>query len=94
MNFFRRITEGIKEKTADLQDKKEFLQMVEDEAKPIRRAAYLEQKKLDAIEEGKQIALKEKENKMRKNQPRKKAEDYNIKIGVEDPLKYFNKPKR
>jgi len=87
MNFFTKIRECIKEKTADLLEKKQFLQMVENETKPIRRAAYLEQKRKDAVAEGFNIAKKETEKKLAK---KKEPEDFGIAKGLADPFKYIN----
>jgi len=86
MNFFRKIIDGVKQKTAELQEKKQFLQMVENETKPIRRAAYLAQKRADALEEGKAIAQKDTEQKLAKT---KKPEDFGIGSGIQDPYKYL-----
>jgi hypothetical protein len=86
MNFFTSIIDSVKEKTAVMQERKKFLTMVEDQSKPIRRAAYLEQKKIDAINEGKELAKKETEKKMQK---RMQPQDYGMGAGMQDPYKFM-----
>ena len=91
MNFFSNIIDSVKAKTAELQEKKEFLMLVEEETKPIRRAAYLEQKKADAINEGKMIAKKDMEKKLQKTGMGKKTtEDFGIAKGMVDPYKFLH----
>jgi len=86
MSFFSNIKEQVKAKIEQGKDTKEFMNLVDQETKPIRRAAYLEQKKRDAIEEGVAIARKEKEKKL---QIQKKPEDFGISAGLNDPFKYL-----
>lgn len=79
---------GLKEKFDDLMKKKmesmKFKKAVEDEILPIRRKAYLEEKKKTAVEEGKIIARKEFEAK--KPNGNKSIEDT---FGLGDPLKFI-----
>ncbi len=92
MNFFSNIRERIKEKTAEMMEKKEFLTMVEGQAKPIRRAAYLEQKKKDAIKEGMELAKKDTEKKLPKKT--KTPQDFGFGQGMSDPYKYLLQQER
>ena len=56
-------------------DKRRFLKLVDEETLPIRRQAYLEQKKKQAIEEGKRLAKKE----LKKEEPTR--EEFKLNIG-------------
>ena len=58
--------EGIKKRFNDWKEKREFQKQVEEEAKPIRRAAYFEAKKQSASEEGRLIAEQEIEKQRQK----------------------------
>ena len=65
--------------------------MVEDQSKPIRRKAYLEQKKRDAIREGEALAKNESQKNMQKNLPQKRTKsDFGIGEGLADPMKFIN----
>ena len=87
MSFFSNIKEQVKAKIEQGKDTKEFMELVDQETKPIRRAAYLEQKKRDAIEEGRLIAIKENQKKL---QVQKRPEDFGISEGLNNPYKYIN----
>jgi len=86
MNFFNNITNTLKRKAEELKDKKDFLDLVEREAKPIRRAAYLNQRKIDAIEEGKAKARIDRKAMQPRQQ--KNRDDFGIKP-IEDPYKFL-----
>ena len=96
MGFFSNIREAVSERVKDLQEKKAFLQSVEDEVKPIRRAAYLKQIKANAVMEGRLIAQKALDKRMAKEVP-KPSEEANKTVeekwGISDPMKYLNKSK-
>ena len=85
----------VAERVQALQEKNEFLRNVENEVKPIRRAAYLEQIKSQAVAEGRMLALKASEKKLKQNTPIEKNEtaDKIVKDNwaMSDPLKYLNK---
>jgi len=86
MSFFSNIKDAVKSKVAEKLESKEFLNLVDQETKPIRRKAYLEQKMRDAIKEGQAIAAKEMVKKIQKE---KKPEDFGIGQGLQDPFKYL-----
>ena len=90
MNFFRNFKENVNKKVAEMQESKEFLSLVAEQTKPIRRKAYLEQKMRDAIKEGAALAAKDTEKKIQKE---KKPEDFGIGNGLADPFKYLDKDK-
>lgn len=81
MNFFSNIKDSIKRKSEDAKDRREFLDLVEEQTKPIRRRAYLEQRKKDAINEG---IEKAKADALKLKSKKKTASDF----GIEDPFKY------
>lgn len=90
MSFFSDIIESVKKKSAEMKERKEFLNLVEEKAKPIRRAAYMNQMFREVVSEG--IAKAKADSEARKPQPQKTEQDFGIKLGLEDPLKYL-KPK-
>jgi len=90
MNFFSNISESIQKKKAEWKDRKDYLDMVEECAKPIRRKAYADQTMIEAIKEGKQKA---KLDSAKKLQEKKSPMDFGIK-GIEDPYKFINPTKK
>lgn len=84
MSIFQNIREWISSKQSEAQERRDFLKLVEEETKPIKRAAYLEEMKKIAIDQGKDKAKEDYE----KTKPKKKtAEDF----GLGDPYKFINK---
>lgn len=89
MGMVKDMMAAMKRKAEEIQERKEFLDMVEDEAKPIRRKAYMQQMLKEVAVEG---MLKAREDSAKKRiQPKKTKEDF----GMSDPYKYLNtqKPK-
>ena len=86
MNFFSDILASVKRKQADYKDRNEFLAMVEAEAKPIRRAAYMKQILKEVVNEGIEKAKADSAAKVIK---KKKPEDFGIGSGLQDPYKYL-----
>lgn len=87
MNFFTNIIDSVKRKSAELKDRKEFLDMVEEQAKPIRRRSYMQQMLKEVVQEG---IDKAKADSALKNQKKKRTqEDFGIGKGLEDPFKYM-----
>lgn len=74
MNFFNNLLANIKNKQAELKEKKEFLDLVESKAKPIRRASYMKQMMNKAIEQG--VALANAEYKASLPKEKKTEEDF------------------
>ena len=87
MNFLKSIIDSVKRKSAEMKDRKEFLDMVENDAKPIRRKAYYQQMLKEVIEEGKE---KPKQDATKKAQKTKTPQDFGIGQGLQDPYKYLN----
>lgn len=87
MNFFQNIIDTAKKKTAEMQERKQFLSMVEQETRPIKRAAYLKQMMQEAVGEG---IAKAKADAAAKQVKQQKPEDYGIKAGLNDPMKFLN----
>lgn len=85
---------GIKEMYQKwLEDKKEkaaFQDKVNKEILPIRRAAYLEERKKQAIKEGQMIAQKVFD---KVKGPQKQTKDTDDPFNLENPLKFINKHK-
>ena len=91
------LIDSVKNKLEELKERKEFLDMVERKAKPIRRAAYMKQMLKESVEEGMQKAKAYSDSRKPKKK-KKTEEDFGIKginIGgsvgdpLEDPLKYL-----
>jgi hypothetical protein len=82
----------IKEKIRTNQERKEFLKVVEEETKPIRRKGYLLQKKADALREGMELAKEEALKKKKKT-----STDFGINQTKTDytlnPFKYIRSEK-
>lgn len=78
MNFFQNIIDGAKDKMAVAKEKKEFLSMVEEKAKPLRRKGYLSQILKDSIAEGAALGRAEGEKRLEKLQKKKEPEDFGI----------------
>jgi len=77
MNFFNNIKKRIAEYAEQQKESREFRAAAEEKLKPIRRAAWLQQKMSQAVEEGKAIAEKEFKKSQTKQQ-NKKIEDFHL----------------
>ncbi len=89
MSFLSNILTSVKKKSAEIKERKEFLDMVEQNAKPIRREAYMKQMFKEVVEEGIQKAKLDAEART----PKKKSpQDFGFGSGLEDPYK-FMRPK-
>ena len=88
MNFFSGIYNALKIKQVELKDRKEFKDMVERKAKPIRRAAYMQQMLKEVVKEG--IEKARVDASARVPQKEKNVSDFGIK-GIEDPYKFLGK---
>jgi len=94
MSFLGDIMASVRRKQADYKERNEFLAMVEAEAKPIRRAAYMQQILKEVVNEGIEKAKVDSAKKMQK---KKAPEDFGIKeekkedifSGLKDPYKYL-----
>lgn len=96
MNFFSGIYDAVKRKHAEMKDRKDFLDMVENKAKPIRRAAYMKQMLKEVVNEGIQKAKADVDAK----NPKKLKTEKDFGIGEEmmnslnDPYKFLNPKKK
>lgn len=92
MSFLSGIYDAVKRKHAELKERKEFLDMVETKAKPIRRASYMNQMLKEVVKEGIQKAKTDAEARV--PQKRKTQEDFGIMTGIENPYKFLNSNKK
>jgi len=92
IGFLSDILASVKQKQADYKERNEFLAAVEAEAKPIRRAAYMQQILKEVVNEG--IAKAQADSAAKLPKEKKKMEDFGIgrdeKITIGDPYKYLN----
>ena len=95
MNLFESIRNKMNEIAAQRKESAEFRKHVEDEVRPIRRAAYLEAKKKSALVEGEAIAAKEL-LKLQEQAPKQGSNPFNLpdisKMINTEP--YFKKEKK
>lgn len=91
MNFFTNFINKVKEKKAELDDRREFLKMVDKEAKPIRRLNYMKQMMKEAINEGVQKAKTDAKARV----PNKKTtpQDFGFAEGLANPYKFLDQAK-
>jgi len=87
MSFFSQLFDTVKKKKAELDDRKEFLDMVEKKARPIRRAAYMNQMLKEVVNEGIEKAKLDAKAKIPKKE--KTESDFGIKK-LEDPYKFLD----
>jgi DNA-nicking Smr family endonuclease len=88
MNFFQNILDSVKRKSAELKERKEFLDMVEGKARPIRRKAYMEQMLKEVVQEG---IEKAKQDAAKKSNKTKQPSDFGMMEGINDPYRYLKK---
>jgi len=91
MSFFSDIKQKVIEKKLEMDDKREFLQLVDEKTRPIKRAAYMKQMFKEAVNEGMEKAKQDAAKKLPKEKP--KESDFGLGAGLEDPFKYLNKGK-
>ena len=87
MNFFTNLLESAKRKSAEIKERNEFLDMVEGQAKPIRRKAYMQQMLKEVVAEGIEKAKQDAEKRVQKK--KKTPEDFGFGAGMSDPYKYL-----
>ena len=98
MGFFSNLFDSVKRKQAEIRERREFLDMVEEQARPIRRKAYLAQPLREVVGEG---IAKAKEDAEKKVMKKKKTEaDFGIEPvkknpwEMEDPYKFLDPKKK
>ena len=87
MNFFSNIIDTVKRKKAEMDDRRQFLDMVEEKVKPVRRAAYMQQMYKEVLKEGIEKAKLDAEKRVPKKT--KSPEDFGIKK-EQDPWGYLD----
>ena len=80
MNFFSSFMDKIKEKKAEMDERREFLNMVNEESKPFRRAAYMKEMMAQSINEG--IAKAKLDAEKRLPVKKKTPQDFGMKQEV------------
>ena len=90
MGWFSDIKQKVIEKKQQMDDRKQFLDMVEEQAKPIRRAAYMKQMFKEVVSEGKEKAKLDAAKRKPKQQ--KTPQEFGI-MTLEDPYKFLNNEK-
>ena len=93
MSFFSSIVDKVKEKKAELDDRREFLKLVDDKARPIKRAAYMRQMLKESINEGIELAKQDAKKRLPKEKPKESDFGINTKSQfgeLEDPFKFLN----
>lgn len=88
MSFLSDFMDKVKAKKADLDERREFLAMVDEEAKPIRRASYMKQMLKESIAEG--IAKAKIDAQKRIPKQPKKPEDFGIGKEKKDQWAYLD----
>jgi len=78
MSILSDFIDKVKEKKAELDERREFVAMVEDKAKPIRRLAYMEQMLKESVNEGIAKAKLDSQKKIPKEK-KTSPEDFGLK---------------
>jgi len=94
MGIIDNIKKKVIEKKTEMDERREFLNRVEEKVKPFRRTAYMKQMMEEAIKEGRERAKIDAAKKL----PQSKKEDSEFGImnntsimnGLEDPFKFIN----
>jgi len=81
MNFFSDFMDKIKEKKAQMDERREFLNMVDEESKPFRRAAYMKEMIAQSVNEGIAKAKIDAEKRLPKKP--KTPEEFGIKKEID-----------
>ena len=99
MGFFGNLFQAAKRKQEEMRERREFLYLVEERTKPIRRKYYLKQMMQEAIKEGK---FKAQQDSQKKLQKKKTESDFGIQEesmgdklidGINNPYKFLNSKK-
>jgi len=87
MGFFKDIKKRIVEKKLEMDERREFMNRVDEETKPFRRSAYMKQMMKEAVNEG--IAKAKVDAKARLPKEKKSDDELGIMKGLEDPYKFM-----
>jgi len=95
MSIFSDIKQKVIEKKAELDERREFLKLVDEKTKPIKRRAYMQQMLKESINEGILLAQSDAKKRLPKEKP--KESDFGFGINTEsqfgemqDPFKFMN----
>jgi len=94
MGIIDNIKKKVIEKKAEMDERREFLNRVEEKVRPFRRTAYMQQMMKEAIKEGRERAKIDAAKKL--PQPKKEDSEFgimnstSIMSGIEDPFKFMN----
>lgn len=101
MGFFSNILQAAKRKQEEMKNRREFLDMVDEKAKPIRRQFYMKQMLQEAIKEGrekakldaaKRIPQKKKTPSDFGLQEEKAPKETTLMEGINNPMKFMDAP--
>ena len=87
MGIIENIKRKVVEKKQQMDERREFLDRVEEKAKPFRRTAYMQQMMKEAVKEGIARAKIDAEAKLPK--PKIQDSELGIMAGMEDPFKFM-----
>lgn len=88
MNFFTNFIDEIKRKKADLDERRAFGRMVDEQARPIKRMAYMKEALIQAVKEGKEKAKQDSEKKIQKI--KRTPQDFGFAEGLANPYKFLD----
>ncbi len=88
MGIIDNIKKKVIEKKQEMDERREFLNRVEEKAKPFRRTAYMQQMMKEAIREGREKAKIDAAKKL--PQPKKEDSEFGIMEGINDPFRFMN----
>jgi len=100
MSIFSDIKQKVIEKKAELDERREFLKLVDEKTKPIKRRAYMQQMLKESINEGILLAQADAKKRLPKEKP--KESDFGLVPGslgintesqfgeMQDPFKFMN----
>lgn len=87
MGIISNIKRKVIEKKQEMDERREFLNRVEEESKPFRRTAYMKQMMKEAVNEG--IARAKIDAAAKLPKPKKEDSDLGIMTSLEDPFKFM-----
>jgi len=87
MNFFTNFIDNVKKKKAEMDDRRRFLDEVEENAKPFRRAAYMKQAIHESVNEG--IARAKIDAKKKMPQQGSSTSQSSLMEGINNPYKFL-----
>ena len=92
MGIFSSIKKKVIEKKAEMDERREIMNRVDEETKPFRRTAYMKQMMKEAVNEG--IAKAKIDAQARLPKEKKSDDELGIMKGLEDPYKFMKPNKK